>query len=85
MYVGVPWSTVGQIQKFNVCKFPCNSAAGDDVDHFCAAAFGRIRGLMLPIPDPFVATIMIRIHSVIYPFFYGNFVGKLLVLCLVYS
>ena len=85
MYLGVPWSIVGQIQKFNVCKFPCNSASGDDVDHFCAAGFGRIRGLMLPIPDPFVATIMIPIGSVIYPFFYGNFVGKLLVLCLVYS
>ena len=72
--------------KVNVCKFPCNSASGDDVNHFCAAAaFGRIRGLMLPTPDPFVATIMIRIHSVIYHFFYGNFVGKLFVLCLVYS
>ena len=34
MYVGVPWNKLGQIQKFNVCKFPCNSVSGDDVDHF---------------------------------------------------
>ena len=85
MYVGVPWNILGQIQKFNVCNNHCNSASGDDVDHFCGAGFARIMGLMLPIPDPFVATIMVRIHSVIYPFLYGNFVGKLLVLCLVFS
>ena len=69
MYVGVPWNILDETQKFNVCKFPCSSVSGDDVDHFCAAGFGKIRGLMLPIPDPFVATIMARIHSVIYPFF----------------
>ena len=40
---------------------------------------------MLPIGDPFVATIMVRIHYVIDPFFYGDFVGKLLVLCPGYS
>ena len=85
MYVDVSWNILGQIQKFNVCKFPCNSASSDDVDHFCAAEFGRIRVLMLRITDPFVATTMVRIHSVIYPFLYGNFVGKLLVLCLVFS
>ena len=85
MYVGVPWSIIGQIQKFNVCKFPCNSVSGDDVDRFCAAGFGRIRGLMLSVRDPFVVTIMVRIHSVIYPFFYGNFVGKLLLLYPGYS
>ena len=81
MYVGVPWNKLGQIQKFNVYKIPYNSVSGEDVDHFCAAGFGRIRVSMLLIPDPFVATIMVRIHSVIYPFLYGNFVGKLLVLC----
>ena len=59
MYVGVPWNILEQIQKFNVCKFPCNSVSSDDVDHFCAAGFGRIRGLMFPIRDPFVATIMV--------------------------
>ena len=81
MYVGVPLNILGHIQKFDACKFPCNSVSGDDLDHFCAAGFGRIRGLMLPIRDPFVATIMVRIHYVLYPFFYGDFVGKLLVLC----
>ena len=85
MYVGVPWNILGQIQKFNVCKFPCNSVSGDDVDHSLCCGVGGIRVLMLPIPDPFVATLMVRIHSVIYLFFYGNFVGKLLVLCPGYS
>ena len=74
MYVDVPWNILGQIQKFSVCKFPCNSVSGDDVDRFCAAGFGRIRELMLPTRDPFVVTIMVRIHSVIYPIFSGNFV-----------
>ena len=85
MYVGVPWNILDQTQKFNVGKFPCNSVSGDDVDHFCAAGLGRIRVLMLPIRVPFIADNMVRIHSVIYPFFYGNFVGKLLVLCPGYS
>ena len=85
MYVGVPWNILGRIQKFNVCKFPCNSVSSDDVDRFCAAGFVRIRALMLSIRDPFVVTIMVRIHSVLYPFFYGKVVGKLLVLCPRYS
>ena len=81
-------STVGAYckrRRVNSCSRHCNLASGYDVDHFCAAWLGRIRVLMLPIPDPFVATIMVRIHSVIYPFLYGNFVGKLLVLCPRYS
>ena len=68
-------------RRVNICSRHCNLASGYDVDHFCAAWLGRIRVLMLPIPDPFVSTIMVRIHSVIYPFLYGKFVGKLLVLC----
>ena len=40
---------------------------------------------MLPIRVSFIAENMVRIDSVIYPFFYRDFVGKLLVLCLVYS
>ena len=51
---------------------------------FSAAGLGGIRVLMLPIRVPFRAKNMVRIHSVIYPFFYGDFVGRLLVLCLVY-
>ena len=85
VYVGVTWNILRQIQKFSVCKFPCNSVSGDDVDHSLCCGVGRIRVLMLPIPDPFVATIMVHMHYVINPFFYGNFAGKLLVLCLVYS
>ena len=33
VYVGAPWNILGQIQKFHVCKFPCNSVSGDDADH----------------------------------------------------
>ena len=72
-------------RRVNICSRHCNLASGYDVDHFCAAWLGRIRVLMLPIPDPFVSTIMVRIHSVIYPSLYGKFVGKLLVLCPRYS
>ena len=72
-------------RRVNICSRHCNLASGYDVDHFCAEWLGRIRVLMLPIPDPFVSTIMVRIHSVIYPFLYGKFVGKLLVLCPRYS
>ena len=71
--------------KFNVCKFHCNSDSGDGIGHILCCGVGRIRVLMIPIGDPFVATIMVRIHYVIYPFFYGDFVGKLLVLCPGYS
>ena len=40
VYVGVPWNILGQIQKFNVCKFPCNSVSGDEVDHsFCCGGW----------------------------------------------
>ena len=36
----VPWCILGQIQKFKVCKFPCNSASSDDVDHIlCCGAY----------------------------------------------
>ena len=51
---------------------------------FCAAGLGIIRVLMLPIRVPFIAKNMVRIHSAIYPFFYGDFVSRLLVLCVVY-
>ena len=85
MYVGVPWNILDQTQTFNVCKFRCNSASGDDVDHIFSAGLGRIRVLMLPIRVPFIAENMVRIHSVIYPIFYRDSVDKLLVLCLVYT
>ena len=72
-------------RQVNICSRYCNLASGYDVDHFCAAGLGRIRVLMLPIRVPFIVENMVRIHSVIYPFFYRDFVGKLFVLCLVYS
>ena len=76
MYVDVPWNILGQIQKFTVCKFLCNSASGDDVDHNLFCGVGRIRVLMLPIRVSFLAKIMVPIHSVIYPFFLWRLCGQ---------
>ena len=68
MYIGVPWKILDQIQKLNVCKFRCNSASGDDVDHSLGCGgcgFLEVFVLFLLIRVPFVAKIIVRIHSVI--------------------
>ena len=36
VYASVSWNKLGQLQKFKVCYFRCNSASGYDIDHFCA-------------------------------------------------
>ena len=70
VYVPFPRKILGQIQKIDVCNFRCSSGSEYDVDHFFALwVVDRIRVMMVQTCVPFVASVMIRIHSVIYPSF----------------